>query len=195
MNASELEHLWRRQEPIELLPENIARIGATVDKIDRKFRRQIWWRDFLEIGVALTLATVIALAGQTWLRWVAVASALFVAGWFIRSRMIVRQAGEIPSVTGRLHQMIRETEIQIELLRSVLWWYLLPCAVAIFALVLDVEKSSPRKLNLSFLSFFLTVCVALFALVYWLNQRTVRQKLVPRRNNLRRALEQLSQPS
>lgn len=194
MNASELEHLWRSQQPIELSPEKIARIAATVDKVDRKFRRQIWWRDFLEIGVALTLATQIALMGQTWVRWVAVACALFVAGWIIRSRMIVRQAGENPSVSGRLQQMIRETDIQIGLLRSILWWYLLPCAVGIFAIGVDAQKSSPRNFDQSYLSKVL-VGVALFAFVYWMNQRAARQKLMPRRENLRRALADLSQQS
>ena len=130
MNASELNYLWQKQQPIELSPENIWKIAATVEAVDRKFRRKIWTRDLLEIGVALVMAPVFALVGQTWLRWVCVASCLFVAAWLIRSRIMARPAREIPSATGRLQQMIRETEIQIGLLRSVWWWYLLPCAVA-----------------------------------------------------------------
>jgi len=192
MNASELKHLWQSQQPIVLSPENIWKIAATVEAVDRNFRRKMWRRDLSEIGVALVMAVVFALVGQTWLRWVCVASSLFVAAWLIRSRIMARPAREIPSATGRLQQMIRETEIQIGLLRSVLWWYLLPCAVAIFAMALEVmllKGFSPRNLHLPFLLIF----AGGFGAVYWLNQRFVREKLVPRRENLRHALAELSQ--
>src|SRR6476660_5301911 len=129
MNASELEQLWKKKPPFEPSPENIAQIAATVDALDRKFQRQIWWRDLREIGAALAIAIFVGLVGRTWFRWIAVASALFVAAWIFRSRMLVRPGREIPNVIERLQQMIRETEMQIGLLRSVLWWYLLPCAV------------------------------------------------------------------
>lgn len=195
MNASELEHLWKRQQPIELSPENIVQITATVDTVDRKFRRKVLWRDLLEIGTALVVATFFGLVGQTWLRWLAVASILFVVVWFIRSRIIVRRAREIPSVIERLQQMIRETEMQIELLRSILWWYLLPCAVAIFAMVRDSIVRDSWNFNLRSLLIFGSVTAAMYVAIYWLNQRAVRKKLVPRRENLRHALAELSQPS
>lgn len=192
MKASELEHLWQRQQPIELSPENIAQIAATVDKVDRKFRRRIWWRDFLEISAALVAATFFAVMGQTWLRWLVVASILFVVPWFIRSRVLARRAGEIPSVIQRLQQMIRETETQIRLLRSVFWWYLLPCVVAMLAIILD---SPPRNFYLPSLLIAGTVAAALLVAVYWYNQWGVRRVLEPRRENLRKALTELSEQS
>lgn len=195
MNASELEHLWQRQQPIKLSPENIAQIAATVDKVDRKFRRKIWWRDLLEIGAALVAAAFFGLVGQTWLRWLAVASCLFVVAWIIRSRLIVRPVREIPSVIERLQQMILETEMQIQLLRSILWWYLLPYAVAIFAIVLDSIVRDSWNFNLPFLLIFGSVTAAMYVAIYWLNQRALRKKLGPRRENLRHALAELSQQS
>jgi len=192
MNASELEHLWQRQQPIELSPENIAQITATVDTVDRKFRRKIWWRDLREIPAVLILAVWFGLSGQTWLRWLAVASVLFVAAWIIRSRIVVRPDREMPSVIERLQQMIRETETQIHLVRSLLWWYLLPCAVALFVMVLD---SPPRNFSSSQLFIFVSPMILFFLAIYWLNQWAVRKKLVPRRENLRHALAELSQQS
>lgn len=191
MNASELEHLWQKQQPIELSPEKIGQIAATVDAVDRKFRRKIWWRDLREIGAALVVAAFFGFVGQTWLRWLAVASCLFVVAWIIRSRIMVRPSRETPSVSGRLQQMIRETEMQIELTRSLLWWYLLPCAVAIFAMVLD----SPPRFPLPFLSIYGSGGAALYVAVYWVNQRAVRKVLEPRRENLRHTLAELSQQS
>lgn len=192
MNASELEHLWQRQQPIELSPENIVQIAATVDAVDRKFRRTIWWRDLREIGAVLILTVWFGLSGQTWLRWLAIASVLFVGAWIIRSRIVVRPDREMPSVIERLQQMIRETETQIHLLRSVLWWYLLPCAVAVFFMVLD---DPPRNFSLPSLLIFGSVGAAMYVAIYWLNQRAVRKVLEPRRENLRHALAELSQQS
>ena len=192
MNASELEHLWRRQQPIELSPEKIAQIAATVDRVDRKFRRKIWWRDLREIAAVLILAVWFGLSGQTWLRWLAVASVLFVGAWIIRSRIVVRPDREMSSVIERLEQMIRETEMQIHLLRSLLWWYFLPCAVALFFMVLD---SPPRNVSSSQLLVRIIPLILLSLAVYWLNQWAARKKLEPRRENLRHALAELSQQS
>ena len=192
MNASELEHLWQKQQPLEPSTENIAQIAATVDALDRKFQRKIWWRDLREIGAAITVATFFGLVGHTWLRWIAVASVLFVAAWICRSRIIVRPGRKTPNVIERLQQMICETEMQIGMLRSVLWWYLLPCAVAMFAIVLD---SPPRKFNSPSFVIFCSAGGVLYVAIYWLNQRAVSKKLKPRRENLRHALAELSRSS
>jgi small neutral amino acid transporter SnatA (MarC family) len=177
---------------MEPSPENIAQIAATVSALDRKFRRRIWWRDLREIAALLILAVWFGLSGQTWLRWLAVASVLFVAAWIIGSRIVVRPDREIPSVIERLQQMIRETEKQIHLLRSVLWWYLLPCFVAAFVMVLD---SPPQNFSSSQLLIFAGPMVLFFLAIYWLNQWAVRKRLVPQRENLCRALAELSQQS
>jgi hypothetical protein len=188
MDASELEYIWKKQQPIEPSRENITQIAATVIAEDRKFHRRIWWRDLREIGAALIMAIVFGLVGQTWLRWISVASCLFVAGFLVRSRTAPKFTRESPSVVERFQQMISETETQIQLLRSILWWYLLPCLVAIVAMVLD---SPPRKFDLSFLLIFGSATGVVFVGCYWLNQRAVRKVLEPRRENLRHALAEL----
>jgi hypothetical protein len=192
MNASELEHLWQRQQGIEPSPENIAQIAGSLSALDRKFRRRIWWRDLREIAAVLILAVWFGLSGQTWLRWLAVASILFVAAWIIRSRIVVRPDREMPSVIERLQQMIRETEMQINLLRSVLWWYLLPCAVALFVMMLD---SPPRNFRSSQRLISLGPLILLFLAIYWLNRWAVRKKLVPQRARLQHVLAELSEQS
>jgi hypothetical protein len=192
MNASDLEFVWRSQPPIKPSPQNIAQIAARVCAEDRKFRRRIWWRDLREIAAALSVAVVFGWVGQSWLRWVSVASCLFVVAVLLGSRRVLRPIHETSSVVERLHQMIRETETQIGLLRSVLWWYLLPCGVATVAFLLDRMslKFSPSHLLL----FAATMCPFYIA-VYWLNQRAVRKVLLPRRANLQHALGELEQQS
>jgi hypothetical protein len=98
---------------------------------------------------------------------------------------------------ARLHQMIRETEMQIKLLRSVLWWYLLPCGIATIALVLDhsPRKFDVSKFNPSYLLIFAGAMAAFYFAAYWLNQRVVRTVLEPRREHLRHTLAEFSQQS
>jgi hypothetical protein len=188
MNASELELIWKTQPSLRPSQENIADIATVVSAVDRKFRRKLWWRDLREIGAAIGVAIAIGLVGQTWLRWISVLSCLFVAVLIIRSRIAPKSTRETPTVVA-LQQMIRETETQIQLLRSVLWWYLLPCGVATFFFVLD---HLPGKFSSSHLLIFIGMMIPFYLAVYWLNQRAVRTVLEPRRENLQRALAELS---
>jgi hypothetical protein len=197
MNASELEHIWKRQGPIALSQERLSAIAASVGRADRKFRRKIWWRDLREIGAVLLIVWFSVIRGQTWLRWISVASALFIAAVLIWSRLVLKSPPRNSSVIARLHQMIRETEMQIRLLRSVVWWYLLPCGIGAVALALD---HSPRKFDISKLtsSHLLTFAMTMALLsvgVYLLNQRAVRTVFEPRRARLRHALAEIEEHS
>jgi Flp pilus assembly protein TadB len=192
MNASELEEIWKRQKAAALSPENIAEIAATLQAIDRKFKRKIWWRDLRDIGAALAVAVVFGAVGLTWVRWIAVASCVFVATYILTSRRAVRSVPESSGLAKRLHQMIRETETQIGLLRSVFWWYLLPCAAGTVAFVLD---RSPRSVSAARLIPFFAAMAIFYIAAYWLNRRVVRKTLEPRRANLQHALAEILQQS
>jgi hypothetical protein len=195
MNPSELESIWKRQGALEPSPENIIQIADALHSADRKFRRTIWWRDVRETVAALFCAGFFGFVGQTWLRWIAVASGLFVAAYIVKSRIAVRFRPEGLSLADRLQQMILETEMQIGLLRSVLWWYLLPIAVGIIAMVLDRAAASPRKFDPFHLTNFLVIMSVLGVVVYWLNQRAVRKILEPRRSRLEQTLSDLQSPA
>jgi hypothetical protein len=192
MNASELENIWKKQPAFTPSRESIAQIAATVCSADRKFRQRIWWRDAIEIAVAVALAGGFALLGRTWLRWISITSVLFVAAYLVRSRISREPIRKTLNVTEQLEQMIRDTEKQMHLLRSIAWWYLLPCSVAAVAIALDGLQ---RQVNLSHLLTFGGVFVPLYTAIYWLNQRAVRRLLQPRRANLQNALSELRQQS
>ena len=196
MNASDSEQIWKQQEAVVLSPEKVARITASVREIDRDFRRKIWWRDVRVIGAALVVAGFSALVGQTWFRWISVACALFVGGVLIWSRLVLRHAPDNSNVIARLHAMIRETEMQIKLLRSILWWYLLPCVIGMVALGLDHSRRFGfSKPSPSFQLTFWSTAIGLCVVGYWLNQRTVRKFLEPRRARLQQKLAELNAPS
>lgn len=190
MNESELKQIWQEQKQTGPSPEDVRQIAQAVLSVDDKFRRKIWWRDVREIGAALIGAVVFGLVGQTWLRWIAVASCIFVAAYIVKSRIAVRVSRKELNVVDRVDQMLHETETQIRLLRSVLWWYLLPCAVGMFALVLD---RPPRHFSLPSLVISIGVVITGFVVVYRLNQRYAWKSLEPRRARLQKMLSELRQ--
>jgi hypothetical protein len=198
MNDSELKQIWQEQKSAEPSPAEVERIARAVHSADRKFRRTIWWRDLREIGAALICAVVFGRAGETWLRWIAVTSCIFVAGYILKTRIPIRPRPEGLTLVDRIHQILRETESQIRLLRSVLWWYLLPIAIGTVAIILDrasVQGRSPRKFDPAYLVNFFVVMGLLAVAIYWLNQRAVRKCLEPRRARLQKMLSDLLQPT
>ena len=191
MNESELKQIWQEQKQTKPSPEELHQIAHAVLSVDDKFRRKIWWRDVREIGAALLGAVLFGLVGQTWLRWIAVGSCIFVAAYIVKSRIAVRvPVKKELNLVDRVDQMVHETETQIRLGRSVLWWYLLPCAIGMVALVLD---RPPRHFSLLSLLINTGALLTLFFVIYWLNQRAVRKSLEPRRARLQKMLSDLLQ--
>lgn len=187
MNTSELQMIWQKQA---LQAPDVAKIALIVDTIgadDRKFRRLIWWRDFRELGAALALAGFVAFSGRTEMRWIAVASLLFIGAYIVRSRM--GKKIEPANLAEKLQQMSNQVQTQISLLRSIAWWYLLPCAIAFAAIVVEQTRFPINWTRLCVtVGFGLSVSVA----IYWLNQWTVRKTLEPRRHNLECLLAELT---
>ncbi|AGA28253.1 hypothetical protein [Singulisphaera acidiphila] len=93
----------------------------------------------------------------------------------------------------RVERSIAQVEHQIWLLRHLLWWYLLPPALAILAFFAQVAWQARAggwwtALIMAGLAF---VEVIVFAGVYGLNQYAVRSELVPRRQELEALLVSL----
>jgi hypothetical protein len=80
-------------------------------------------------------------------------------------------------------------DTQIRLLENVLWWYIAPMAVGLGLVVLGDD-------GLSWFTLGYGAAVAVFcAVVYVLNQRTVRRSLRPRREKWTRLLRRLEAAS
>lgn len=186
MEPSDAEKAWRSQELPAPNEAYISMIAGLLREEDRSFRHMLWWRDFREIGVAIALALFFAYTGRSWIRWLSVGSLLFVAAYILRARL---PASKEPShLAEKLQQMIREVNRQISLLRSVLWWYLLPCAVAVAAIA---AERLALPLNWPRISIMGGVGLLLYGAIYWVNQFTVRKTLKPRREQLERLLDEL----
>jgi len=185
MNDDELKKLWREQ-PLALPPALTESSQlAVLRKKMKKFDRIIWWRDFREVAVCIG---VLVWFGFNFFRHpsplarlgciLTILSSVSI-GW--RLLWSKKKAGqEVPnaSIMGSLRIELRKVETQIRLLRSVLWWYLIPIlggsSVFYFGVNHDAADRMAVLITFVLLSWFL----------HWLNQRAVRQYLLPLKNDL-----------
>lgn len=185
MNIDELKSRWQADAPNGVLPERTeSEMLDYVKQRQRRFRRQLLFRDGLETLAAVVVFGLFAM----WFPAV---------GWFARSGLLLvmascvfivwrlhatrrRRGGaadECP-VTEVLRTEIERTGDQIRLLKTVLWWYFSPIAVGAMLVVAGIRGMS------SFTLWYALGVVMLGAGIHYLNQLSVRRELEPRRREL-----------
>ena len=206
MDFGRIQEAWTSQ-PDHPSGPNADLVRRIVER-DRMLRRRVAIRDFIEMGVAICMASAfacraaVAPVGWPW----AVASGLMVlvAGAFVRERLRHQaRAPHASDVRDGLEQAVAEADHQIRLLSTVLWWYLGPIALAVACIVLASvlgvrATASPAawtalraRLAVAVTGTIL-VCVATFVAIWWANRRAARQQLQPHRDALVELLRHLS---
>lgn len=185
MNDEDLKKLWREQ------PLQIPQTHESVDTTDafrlkmKKFDRTIFWRDVRE----LIACAVVALAFGLFLFSVkpmmarvgcaiTIAGAAFIAWRLVSSK---RKAGPEIADAPVLQALRREklkVEIQIGLLRSVWWWYLLPVLGGATIFAFGMQPDAKKRMILGGTFLFVGV------VIHWVNQLAVRKYLEPLKNEL-----------
>ena len=190
-------------------PVDPARVGSLRTEAER-FDRAIRWRDRREYAaVVFVLAFVgcqfpvipsdLARAGLALMGL----GALFVAGWLWRAqRRRPAPPPDLPAAEA-LRTALARVEVQVDLLRSVAWWYLLPLVPGPLLFIYGTYGAAAREglpsidtlAKGAFVAFLLVapllILGAAYGFVYWLNQREVRTGLLPLRDRLARLLHDL----
>jgi hypothetical protein len=193
MKDLDLKRLWQQQTVAPATQIANTEVALQMKKRMDRFNRGIFWRDAREVGACLAL---IAWAGYG---LACTASALTHAGHviiilssaFIAFRLTTtrrkNQAGQCSDpVSDFLVAEGVRIQNQINLLRSVLWWYILPLLSGAILMVLGQEVSSIRK------GVVLGVMIPFGWLVHWLNHRAIRTSLLPLKRELARILAAVS---
>lgn len=187
MNWNELEKMWRTAPA----PAGVPVVDAAEFRLrQRKLARALARRDWLEAGTGFLVAAVFA-GFLGWLRvsdsrgWAAVLLVLAVSGFFLRERRRARRLrpGPEASLLAQLEGEMAELQHQRRLLRSVVWWYLLPLSAAalLFAwALLDFVAAKTGHFDALFLGKFAAVAAGLDVAVWWLNRRAVATEIEPR---------------
>lgn len=185
MNIEELQALWKTQAAAPAIdePALLQKIKAESRSFDRAIRRRDW-REFaaalLLIGLWLLPSRVPA--GPRWPQVLAVVVVLLVPVFAVLARYRVqrrRPPAEL-DVRHELAHAVEHTRLQVRLLRSVTWWYLLPLWLA--GLLIEYHRSG--VISAHWWKMQAWVMLPFFVFVYWLNQRAVRKNLQPQLDQL-----------
>jgi CubicO group peptidase (beta-lactamase class C family) len=189
MHDDALKKLWQEQQfdASPALPDEKQMVA--MKRKMKKFDRTISWRDARE---SLAAIFIIIWFGRAYFKEdalltkagciILVLSSVFICWYPIRKKQRVPKAAPDASMTEALQCELEKVEVQIRLLRSILWWYLLPLMAG--ALVFHAGTQPSLSSNLGYSAFV----VALSVFIYWLNQRAVKKSLLPLKNELETSL-------
>jgi hypothetical protein len=185
MDIERLKTAWQKHSAATADWLSGSNLAATLDRRVRRLERQVFWRDIRE-----TLAAMIGVIIFGLLAWytaspvartgaaLTVVAAIFIVAHLHRTRARVSAPDPSLPLMAYCRRALDRVDGQIALLRSVLWWYILPLLIGcnlVFAgqAGLGVISLVYAALSLSFGVF-----------VYRLNQRAVNKTLLPLREEL-----------
>lgn len=203
----DLQAVWQTADDSapEIGPEALAAIRTEADRFDRAIR----WRDRREYAAAAFVAVMFARGfpsaspvGRVGVV-LAVLGAAFVCAWMWRAQRQRPPVAPGAPLAEALRVALARVEIQIRLLRTIAWWYLLPLmvgpllmALSGFAAAVTSETASRdlAEVSVALLLGGLVLAAAggLLWGVYRLNQRAVARDLVPLRDRLLSTLHTLT---
>jgi hypothetical protein len=194
MNLDELGSAWRATNEVAGTQEQRDQLVATTCRRVERFWGRIVRRDVVETIAAVV---VIVIFGQYCLvapadHVVSRISAGFLVGWALfviyklhRTRTIQRPTSLDAPVREFCRTELDRLDRQIQLLGSVLWWYIAPCIIGVNVMFIGMAGLGAD----SFAYGLVTLLLAWG--IYALNRRAVAKELVPCRNDLASLLSQL----
>ncbi|MCA9015200.1 MAG: hypothetical protein KDA77_07690 [Planctomycetaceae bacterium] len=200
MAPDDFQQAWQSQSSQTRVTIDVDLLHEEVQREQLNFRAMIFFRDFFEVGVALTLIPIWfilgALTSSPWTWYLTVPVLIWMAGFMLVYRVRHRQKPSEPDEPLLLcvQRSLTEVEDQIWLLRNIFWWYLLPPSISIlvfFAHVSWLSRSGGWLFALLFFMGLALFLLALYSFIYYLNQRAVRVQLEPRRQELLTLLSSL----
>jgi hypothetical protein len=198
MNPDEFKQVWQSQTSEAQLTIDADLLLQEVRRNQQHFAACILWRDVREIGVAILMLPLWLFLGHTlalpWTWYLMMPMLVWIAGFMLMDRLRHQRRPPEPADPLRkcVQHSLAQVEHQIWLLGNVLWWYILPPAVAALAFFAQVawHTRSLGWLAAFNMAFVVTVACAILAFIYWINQLAVRQ-LVSRRDELAALLASL----
>ncbi len=184
MNDEELKKLWQQQPLRDPVPSPAQLISAMQSKTTQ-LRRTLLARDVRELVACVIVGVVfgiyffinrapIARLGAL----ITVAGSIFIAWKILHARRTTPPAKPDATVVESLRAELHSVRTQSQLLRSVLWWYLLPLAVGTLVFVWGTPFNN-LVFSLVFGVVFTLFTLALDVFIYRLNQRAVSKQLLP----------------
>ena len=192
MNPDKFQQAWKADSTLTRVSVDADLFHAEVQRNQQDFRTTIFWRDVSEVAIALLMIPLWFYLGYhfslPWSWYLVVPAMIWSAVFIVVDRRRNPQKPNQPdeSVIQCAQNSLLDVEHQIRLLRNVVWWYLLPYSISIMAFFIHVSwmASNAWWEFLVVATCFGLVLFSIYGFVYFINQRTVRRKLEPRRKEL-----------
>ncbi|MDA8745466.1 beta-lactamase family protein [Rubripirellula amarantea] len=203
MDPDKYQQAWHAQTA---QPKVIVHADLLLEEVQRhqgNFQATIFWRDFREVGIAVLLLPIWFYLGirtsSPWTWYLTVPALLWIIGFMLVDRFRHRPKPSEPGepLIDCVKVSLAQVEHQIWLLRNVFWWYLLPFCISILAFFFHtawLTSSAWWEFIASTLALSSLLAVV-YGLVYFINQRSVRKQLQPRREELLALLMSLGDES
>lgn len=203
MTPDEFQQAWQADSAQTRVIIDADLLREEVQRDQRQFNTMISYRDFGEVGVAIVMIPIWFVMGYMldlpWAWYLSVPVFLWIAGFMLlyrRRHQPEPDEAEGPLLQQCVQRSLAEVEQQIWLLKNILWWYLLPPTLSITAFFAQISWQSREggwALALLFFVLLEGFVLALYGWIYVLNQRVVREQLLPRREELQKLRTSLEQ--
>lgn len=172
--AVELDHSTPFANPVEF--------ASSIAEAHRKDTRRLLWLNVQEVVPALAIGAIFGLQAANAARpWAAVVAAAIVVGVgvFLAVSSVRHQRAAhrwSASVRDQLARRLEQVRHRARLYRMVIWWYLLPIAVAI--VLYRFGRDGELRLERGDVIYY-GVCVVFFAGLYRMNRQLGRKRYEP----------------
>lgn len=180
MNDDELKKLWQ-QQPLRDPALSPAQVMSAMQSKTTQLRRTLFARDVRELLACVIVGVIFGIYFFTERApisrlgaLITVGGSVFIAWKILHARRSTPVAKADATLVESLSTELHSVRTQSQLLRSIVWWYLLPLAVGTLVYVWGMPFN-----NLVFKIGFTLVTLVLGLFVYWLNQRAVSKQLLP----------------
>jgi hypothetical protein len=184
MNENELKRLWQ-QQPLREPAISPAQVMSAMQNKASQLRGTLLARDITELSACVFVGVVFGIYYFIFRApimrlgaLITVAGAIFIAGKLLYARRTTPVAKADATVVESLRAELHSVRTQAQLLRSILWWYLLPLAFGTLVFVWGMSLGN-LAFDLVFKIGFTLVTLALDVRIYRLNQRAVAKQLLP----------------
>ena len=204
MNEDELKRLWQKQPvPAEAAAPKMETIKLMKTKM-QKLDRTLFWRDARELIACAVIIlwfgadfcsgllghsqhpgqhlrhahSALRLSGDV----VLVLSAVWIGVKLLAARRTNRAFLHPSSVRDFLGGELDKVNRQIRLLRTVLWWYLLPLFCGVTLVIIGTNPDLEED------ALVIGLMAATFGVIYWANLYAVKKTLLPVKAELEQAL-------
>lgn len=196
MTPDDFKQAWQAEASNTRVNFDADLLLTEVRRNEQAFRAMIFFRDLREVVIGVIMVPVWIVLGLQlklpWTWWLTLPAVAWIVGFILVDRMRHKRP---PSESGeplrqRVEISLDDVEHQIWLLRNVLWWYILPPSVTIYAFFCDVawRVRAQGWEAVAFFAFLTAFLAGVMGGLYWVNQVAVRTYLAPRRDELKALL-------